>query len=135
MKIDGPGAAVRTGPRPTFYFYQVEVARAGRPGAYQFAATLHAAQVQGEQRLLKWPGTFSVPSRDRIAHPDLKEAIECTVEELAEGLYRLRPVAPLQSGEFAFLPGRALVEVSVSLAMGTRYSPQTAVYAFGVDPR
>ena len=57
MKIDGPRAAVRTGPQPTFYFYQVEVARSGRPGAYQFAATLHTAQVQGEKRLLKWPGT------------------------------------------------------------------------------
>ena len=135
MKIDGPRAAVRTGPQPTFYFYQVEVARTGRPGAYRFAATLHAAQAQGEQRLLKWPGTFAVRSRDRIAHPDMKDAIECTVEELAEGLYRLRPVAPLQSGEYAFLPWRALAEVSLTLAMGTRYSPQSAVYGFGVDPQ
>ena len=80
-------------------------------------------------------GNVSVRSHDRIAHPDLTEAIECTVEDLAEGLYRLRPVAPLQPGEFAFLPSRALAEVSVSLAMGTRYSPQTTVYAFGVDPQ
>lgn len=133
MKIDGPRATVRTGPQPTFYFYQVEAPRAGRSGASQFAVTLHAALAQGDTRRLTWPGTFSVEARDRIARPDLKEAIECTVEELAEGLFRVRPAAPLQSGEFAFLPGRALAEVSVSLAMGTRYSPRTRVYAFGVD--
>lgn len=133
MKLDGPRAAVRTGPKPTFYFNQVEATLAGRPGAYELAVTLTVAQVMGDTRLLKWPGAFLVQSRKRIAQPDLTQAIECKVEKMAEGLYRLTPVSPLQPGEFAFLPGRALAEVSVSLAMDTRYRPQTPVYAFGVD--
>lgn len=134
ITIEGQRATTRTGRQPTFYFNQVDGVRVGRPGTYRFAATLHAAQVKGDKRLVEWPGRFWQKARDLVAEPDPAAGIAMAVEELSDGLFRVRPGALLEPGEFVILPDRARAEVALSLAMGTGARPRTALYAFGVDP-
>jgi hypothetical protein len=132
LRLRGQRAAMRTGPQPTFYLNKIEATRVGKPGAYSFSATLHAAEVQGDQRRVQW-GTFAVDRSGRSSAKPGAQSVDVTIEKINDDLFRLKPDAPLPAGEYVILPARARAEVGVFLVVEGRYTAKTPVYEFGVD--
>jgi hypothetical protein len=135
LRVRGLRAAVRTGPRPSIYFRNVESVRVGTPGAYKFSATLHAAQAQKELRLVEW-GTFSFDRSRGMSVKGGAATIEVVIDAISDDVYRLRPAAPLAPGEFVIVPARVSAETAVSFAIDPpRFKATTGLYEFGVDAK